>query len=124
MTRKVWIIPAVIIVLTFAGILGARAVRIPTLTFRYAESVEGKVAHTTFTVQGIHCYGTAESLREHIGSLAGLVSITVYAGRRQVDIWYQPDKTSPEQIISAIEDPIMTEAGPVMFFEVVSSDDE
>ena len=124
MTRKVWIIPAVIVVLTLAGILGARMVRIPTLTFRYDESVEGEVAHATFTVGGLRCYGTAESLREHIGSLPGLVNITVYAGRRQVDISYQPDKTSLEQIISAIENPIMTEAGPVMFFKVISSDDE
>ena len=124
MTRKVWIIPAVIVLLTFAGVLGARAVRIPTLTFRYAESVKGEVAHAAFTVRGLHCYGTADYLREHIESLPGLVSIVVYAGRRQVDIYYQSDETSPEQIISAIEAPIMTEAGPVMFFEVVSSDDE
>ena len=99
-----------IVLLTFAGVLGARAVRIPTLTFRYAESVKGEVAHAAFTVRGLHCYGTADYLREHIESLPGLVSIVVYAGRRQVDIYYQSDETSPEQIISA--------------FEVVSSDDE
>lgn len=124
MTRKVWIIPAVIAVLTLAGVLGARVVRIPTLTFRYAESVEGEVAHTTFTVQGIRCYGTAEYLRKHIESLPGLVSIVVYAGRRQVDIYYQTDETDPERIISAIECPMMTETGPVVFFKVLSSDDE
>jgi copper chaperone CopZ len=124
LTKKVWIIPAVIIVLSIGGIVGSRAVRIPTLTFRYNESVEREVAHARLTVQGLRCYGTANALREHIGSLPGLVSIAVYAGRRQVDIYYESDETSLEQIISAIEDPIITDAGPVMFFKVVSSADE
>ena len=124
MTKKVWIIPAAIIVLSIGGIVGSRVVRIPTLTFRYNENVEGEVAQARLTVEGLRCYGTANSLRKHIGPLPGLVSITAYAGRRQVDIYYESGETSLEQIISAIEDPIMTNDGPVAFFKVVSSADK
>jgi hypothetical protein len=123
LTRKVWIIPALVAVLTLSGILGARVIRIPTLTFRYDVNPEGEVAHVTLFVQGVRCYGTANFLREHIEPLPGLVNIVVYAGKKQVEVYYQSDQTNREQIISRIESPVMTKTGPMRFYKVVSWED-
>jgi hypothetical protein len=120
LTKRVWIIPAVIVLLTLSGVLGARMISIPTLTFTYDETAKGETAHATFVVQGIRCYGTANFLRKHIESVPGLVSIRVYAGKQRADIHYLPDRTSPEQIISSIENPVMTKIGPTRFYKVVS----
>ena len=120
MTRKVWIIPAVIAALSVSGVLGARIVSIPTLAFRYDADFTGEAARAIFTVQGVKCYGTADFLRKHIESVPGLVGFVAYGGKHRVVVDYAKGKTTPEDIIAAIEAPVMTKAGPRVFYKVLS----
>ena len=120
MTKRVWIIPVVIALLTISGVLGARVITIPTLTFTYDGVYTGESERAAFTVSGVRCYGTADYLREHIQPVPGLIGFVAYAGKRRVVVDYDRTKTSPEDIVRAIEAPVMTETGPKSFYEVLS----
>ncbi|MFH1313290.1 MAG: heavy-metal-associated domain-containing protein [Candidatus Eisenbacteria bacterium] len=120
MTKRVWIIPVVIALLTISGVLGARVITVPTLAFTYDEVYTGAAERATFTVSGVHCYGTADYLREHIQSVPGLVSFVAYAGKRRVVVDYDRTRTSAEDIVRAIEAPAMTRTGPRSLYEVLS----
>ena len=119
-TWKVWLVPAVIILMTIAGIQGSRYLSLPTLAFTYIEEHGGKTATVDLIVHGVRCYGTANLLRQHMAKLPGIVSLVAYASRHRVVIEYDPTLTSPDQIKRAIEAPIMTRRGPIPVFKVGS----
>jgi len=121
-TWKVWIIPVVIVALSFAGVLGAKKISLPTLTYIFDKEFEGKAATANLTIDGVRCYGTANALREHISKTPGLVSMVAYGGRHRVVLEYDPGKLDAERIRSAIERPVMTRQGPMEFFKVLASD--
>jgi copper chaperone CopZ len=120
LTRKVWIIPAVIVLLTVVGVLGARMITIPTLAHTYDNAFTGEAERAVFTVSGVRCYGTANYLREHIETVPGLISFVAYGGKQRVVVEYDRAETGPEDIVRAIEAPVMTKTGPESFYEVVS----
>lgn len=120
MTRRVWIIPAVIAALTVAGLLAAGRISLPTLTYTFDEDFRGASADVTLTVRGVHCYGTADMLREHIEEVPGLVSLVAYAGRHKVLVEYDPASITPEEIAAAIEAPADTPAGSRSIFTVLA----
>lgn len=122
MTWKVWIVPAVVVGLSLAGVLGAKLISLPTLTFIFDKEFEGGASTASLTVDGVHCYGTADALREHIAGLPGLVSMVAYGGRGRVVLEYDPDQLSLTQITQAIELPIQTRQGPMSFFRVLAAD--
>ena len=122
MTRKVWIIPGVLIILSISGVLGASKISLPTLTYVYDKEFTGESAMATFTVDGVKCYGTANFLREHIAQLPGLVSLIAYGGRHRIVLQYDPQKVTPDQITAAIEQSVMTRQGPMAFFKVLAVD--
>lgn len=120
MTRRVWLIPAVIVIFTVLGLVGARHLTIPTFVFVFDEGYTAETASVEFTVQGVHCYGTADLLREHISHVPGLVSLVAYGGRHRVDVDYDPTRTGPGAIRTAIEQPLMTRTGPARVFSVTA----
>jgi hypothetical protein len=120
LTKKVWIIPSIVALLAVSGVLGARLISVPTLTFTYDEAYEGRSERAILTVRGLKCYGTADYLRQHIASVPGLVAIVAYAGKHRVVVDYDATKTGVEEIIRAIEAPIATKAGPQSFYKVLS----
>ena len=120
MTKRVWIIPLIVALLAVSGVLGARLISIPTLTFTYDEGYEGESSRATFTVSGVRCYGTADYLREHIESVPGLIALEAYAGKQRIIVDYDGEKTGAEDIIRAIEAPVETKSGPRSFYEVLS----
>jgi hypothetical protein len=121
-TWKVWIIPVVIVALSFAGFMGAKRISVPTLTFIFDKEFRGETATAKLTVDGVRCYGTADALREHIAGLSGLVSMVAYGGRHRVDLRYDPRRVAPDQITESIERPVSTPQGPTAFFKVVGVD--
>jgi hypothetical protein len=121
-TWRVWIIPVVIVALSFAGLVGAKQISLPTLTYMFDKEFGGKTATAKLTVDGVRCYGTANALREHIAGLPGLVSMVAYGGRHRVDLQYDPQRLAPGQITDAIERPVSTRQGPMAFFKVVSAE--
>jgi hypothetical protein len=122
LTWKVWIIPAVIVALAFGGVVGAKKISLPTLTFIFDKDFKGHVATAKLTVDGVHCYGTASAFQQHIASLPGLVSMVAYGGRQRVVLEYDPAVTTPSEITAAIERPVMTRQGPVAFFKVLAAE--
>ena len=121
-TKKVWIIPAAIVILAICGVVGASKISLPTLTYIYDKEFKGKSTTAKFTVDGVKCYGTANILREHIEQLPGLVSLVAYGGRHRIVLEYDPQKIGPDQITTAIEQPITTRQGPMAYFKVVSTE--
>jgi copper chaperone CopZ len=121
-TWKVWIIPIVIVALSFAGLMGAKQISLPTLTYMFDKDFGGRAATAKLTVDGVRCYGTANALREHIAGLPGLVSMVAYGGRHRVDLQYDPERLGLDQITEAIARPISTRQGPMAFFKVVSAE--
>ncbi len=117
---KIWLVPAVIILMTIAGTQGARYLSLPTLTFTYIEDYEGRTATVDLIVRGVRCYGTANLLRHHIAKVPGVVSLVAYASKHRVVIEYDPILVSPHAIKRAIETPIVTRRGPIPIFKVGS----
>lgn len=120
MTRRVWIIPGVVVVFTILGLVGARHLSIPTFVFVFDEGHTGETASIELTVQGVRCYGTANLLREHISEVPGLVSMVAYGGRHRVALDYDPARTDPGAIRNAIEQPLMMRTGPARVFSVTA----
>ena len=121
MTRRVWLVPAVITVLSISGLLGAGRISVPTLTFVYDDGFRGQTASVEFIVQGVRCYGTAKLLRKHIETVPGIISMIAYGGRHKITVEYDPARTSPKHILDSIERPIITSDGPMEWFRVKSS---
>lgn len=122
MTWKVWIIPVVIVALAFGGVMGAKKISLPTLTFIFDKDFHGKAATAKLTVDGVRCFGTSNALREHIAATPGLVSMVAYGGRHRVVLEYDPTKLSLDDIRAAIDRPLTTRQGPMEFFKVIASD--
>jgi hypothetical protein len=120
LTRRVYIVPAVLAALAVAGVVGAGYISVPTLTHVFDPDYDGRVAEVVLTVEGVRCYGMADYLREHIEDTPGLISMVAYGGKRRVVIEYDPRKVSQEDLVAAIERPSQTEDGPVQYFEVKS----
>jgi hypothetical protein len=123
MTRRAYIIPAVIAALAAAGLAGANYISVPTLTHVFEPDFEGETARAELIVEGVRCHGMADFLREHIESLPGLVSMVAYAGKHRVIIEYSPERISLDGIVAAINEPSDTDEGRVRYFEVVSRKD-
>lgn len=120
MSWRLWLVPAVLAVMTIAGTKGARYLSVPTLTYIYSEIHKGKVARIDLTVEGVRCYGTANLLRQHIAAHPGLVSLVAYGSKHRVVIEFDPNLTDAERICKAIEAPVETRRGPIPFFRVIS----
>ncbi len=121
-TWKVWIIPIVIVALSFAAVIGAKKISLPTLTYMFDRNFKGDTSTAKLTVDGVQCYGTANALREHIAGLPGLISLVAYGGRHRVVLEYDPQRVTPQEIAQAIENPIMTRQGPMSFFKILSTE--
>jgi len=120
-TWKVWLIPTVIIALAFAGVIGAKKISLPTLTYMFDKNFKGESSTARLTVDGVRCVGTANAFREHVSGLPGLVSMVAYGGRHRVVLEYDPQRVTLEDITSAIDKPVMTLQGAIPFFRVVSA---
>ena len=121
MTRRVWLVPAVITILSISGLLGAGRISVPTLTFVYDDGFRGQTASAEFIVEGVRCYGTANLLRKQIETVPGIISMIAYGGRHRVTVEYDPARTGPQDILDSIERPLMTANGPMEWFKVISS---
>lgn len=119
MTGRVYVIPAVIAVLTVAGVVGAGYISVPTLTHEFDPEFDGETAEAVLIVEGVRCRGMADYLREHIEHLPGLVSMVAYAGKHRVVIEYSPRAVDVDGIIAAIEAPAKTDDGLIQYFDVI-----
>ena len=121
MTWKVWFIPVVIVALAFAGVIGAKKISLPTMTYMFDKNFDGKSSTARLTVDGVQCVGTATAFREHISGVPGLISMIAYGGRHRVVLEYDPQRVTLEEITSAIDKPVITLQGAIPFFKVVSA---
>lgn len=120
MTKRVWVVPAVVVLLTVVGVVGAGFISVPTFSHVFDPGFAGETETAVLTVEGVRCYGTADFLREHIAGVPGLVSMVAYAGRHRVVIEYSPRAVAIDDIIAAIEEPVLTDNGRMRYFSVVS----
>lgn len=123
MTKRMWVIPVVIILLTIGGVVGAGFISVPTMTHVFDPDFAGETEKAVLTVEGVRCYGTADFLRKHIESVPGLVNMVAYAGRHRVVIEYSPKAVGMNEIIAAIERPVLTDDGEIRYFRVSFRED-
>lgn len=62
---------------------------------------EGK-AHCTLSVPGMHCGGCAKQVAKRAGSVEGVGKVDVRLDDHEVDVSYDPAKTSPEKLKEAV----------------------
>jgi hypothetical protein len=124
LARRVWVIPVVVVSLTVVGVVGAGYISVPTLTYMFDPGFAGETEKAALTVEGVRCYRTADFLREHIESVPGLVSMVTYAGRHRVIIEYSPQAIGIDDIVAAIESPVLTDHGRMRYFSVLSHQDK
>lgn len=124
MSRRVWVIPVVVVSLAVVGVVGAGFISVPTLTYVFDPGFAGETEKAALTVEGVRCYRTADFLRTHIESVPGLVGMVAYAGRHRVVIEYSPQAIGIDGIIAAIERPVLTDHGRMRYFSVLSHQDK
>ncbi len=60
-------------------------------------------AHTLFTAEGMRCAGCARTIERTVGALAGVIAVKVNVATHRVSVDFDPNNTSLEQIVSAVE---------------------
>ncbi|MEZ4647995.1 MAG: 4Fe-4S binding protein [Candidatus Eisenbacteria bacterium] len=122
-----WVVPAVVVLLAIAGMAASNSVRIPSATRTFSSSVDAEAATVRFELTGVRCVDTSESAMARLTHVDGVVRATAYAATHEIDVEYDPAKTSPNQLQEAFEAPFQDpETGTWLFhsFTVVALDGE
>ncbi|HPQ38951.1 MAG TPA: hypothetical protein PLV45_01130 [bacterium] len=105
-----WIIPVVIVILTVAAVQGSKFIRIPSAEMEVSEEIPGtEPVRGVFIVEGVTCRDTAVSAMENAAAVDGVLRLTAYASHNRIDVAYDPARTGPQAIRSAIEGPVYQE---------------
>lgn len=126
MRAPAWIIPALVVACTAAGVGGAKLVTAPSLARDYAVAAPGTAARTSvFVVAGVKCVDTAERAARQLDGMNGVLGLEAFASRARVEVTYDPALTSAAAIREAIEGPVHDDAtGGYLFglYEVIEMD--
>lgn len=126
MKAPAWIIPALVVACTAAGVGGSKLVTAPSLARDYAVAAPGAAARTSvFVVAGVKCVDTAERAAHQLDDLKGVLSLEAFASRARVEVTYDPVLTGAAAIREAIEGPVHdTTTGAYLFglYKVIEMD--
>lgn len=63
-----------------------------------------KLASATFRVEGMHCGGCADKIKQGLGSKAGILKVEVKVADQRVVVDYDADQLTPDSIAKMITD--------------------
>ena len=124
---RAWLVPAIVVCLALAGVAGSSAIRIPSTTRTFVTIPSAEAARVRFTLSGVRCVDTAASAMDRLAPVPGVLSATAFASRHEIEVEYDPAKTSPRELKDAFEAPFQVpESGVWMFhsFTVLEVDGE
>ncbi len=99
------ILPAVLVVLTVAGVAGSRAFALPSYQEQYSEVQPGDTRTVRMTVSGVRCVDTAERAAAQLRGQDGVVSLVAYASRNEIEVTFDPRATDAAALRGALEAP-------------------
>ena len=121
-----WIVPALIVVLTLAGLGAARLIAIPSVTLGFDGSdAPGPSRTVVLLVDGVKCVDTARAAASALEDLPGPRRFVAFASRNRVEVTFNPEQIGVESLVEALEGPIFDEeTGEFLFglYEVVEID--
>ena len=107
MKAPAWVVPALVVACTAAGVGGSKLVTAPSLTQVYAEVAPGVATRTSvFVVAGVKCVDTARRAAHQLEGTNGVLSLEAFASRARLEVTYDPARTSAREIRDAVEGPV------------------
>lgn len=126
MKAPAWVIPALVVACTAAGVGGSKLVTAPSLTQVYADAAPGVATRTSvFVVAGVKCVDTARRAARQLDGMSGVQHLEAFASRARVEVSYDPALTDAAAIREAFEAPVHDAAtGEYLFglYEVIEMD--
>jgi len=112
-----WIVPLLIIICIYAGVKTSEMIRIPSAELQVSEKNIGtKSVRAVFIVDGVTCRDTAISAMNNLKAVEGVYSATAYASHNRIDVEFDPEKVSVQQIADTFSEPVfMEETGEILF---------
>lgn len=126
MRAPAWIIPALVVACTAAGVAGSRLAVAPSLVEVYDGAAAGTGARrSVFVVRGVKCVDTAERAAQQLAGLAGVQRLEAFASRARLEVTYDPAQVDAAALRDAFEAPVHDEkSGEYLFglYEVIEMD--
>ncbi len=130
MRAPAWLIPALVVACTAAGVGGSKLVVAPSLVREYAAGAAQATATadartSQFVVKGVKCVDTAERAAKQLDGVAGVQRLEAFASRARLEVTYDPAQVDAAALREAIEAPVHDEAtGEYLFglYEVIEMD--
>lgn len=127
MKAHAWVIPALVVACTAAGVGGSKLVTAPSLTRTYAAAGPDVTTRTSvFVVAGVKCVDTADRAARQLDGLSGVLGLEAFASRARVEVTYDPALTGVAAIREAFEAPVHDAVtGEYLFglYKVIEMDD-
>jgi hypothetical protein len=128
MKIPVIIIPILIVTLAAAGLGASYLIRIPTAVMAFQENNAGTKTHqATYLLRGVSCRDLALTACGNLSGTEGIYKATAYASHNRIDVLYDPERISPNDIGGLFENPVyIKETGEYVFnmFKVIQIDDK
>ncbi|MBM4371420.1 MAG: 4Fe-4S binding protein [Deltaproteobacteria bacterium] len=99
------LVPALVVVLAASGVVAGDAVALPSYVLEVA-AAEGETATATLVVRQVRCVDTARTAASHLATAAGVLRITAYAARHELEVEYDPSLTDAGTLARALEGPV------------------
>ena len=113
-----WVVPALVVISAAIGVGGSRLLAAPSLVHEYAAAPSSghDLQTARFVVKGVRCVDTAASAARQIDGEPGVIRLTAWAARAQLEVAFDPAATDVEAIREAIEAPVFDAAtGEITF---------
>jgi hypothetical protein len=123
-----FVVPALVVLLALLGLGGAKLFAIPSVEIDLPAAVENGAPPgrtVEMLVDGVKCVDTARRAASALEDLPGLYRYVAFASRNRIEVTYNPERVSVEQLREALEGPIFDEdSGEFLFnaFEVIEID--
>ena len=112
-------VPAILLILTLAGLAGGNFIVVPSFATDYNEEhVPGETRNVTFIVDGVRCVDTAEIASTVFDGFDGILSFTAYGSRNEVVLEYDPEVIEVDMLKKIMEGPVYDEESDQFVFHV------
>ena len=123
-----WIVPLLVVLLALLGLGGSKLFAIPSVEIDFPAAAEeaapeGRIVE--MLVGGVKCVDTARRAASALEDLPGIQRYVAFASRNRIEVTYDPERATVEQLREAIEGPIFDkDSGEFLFnlFEVIEID--
>lgn len=114
-----WVVPALMVALVAAGVLGGKWISLPSYAREYpGKATSGRVQAVEFKVRGVMCVDTAKRAATVFDGTQGVRFFTAYASRNLVRVEYDPSLIDVAMLQRLLEGPVHDQASDQFVFHV------